>query len=167
MLDVRPAQPADAAAIVALLNELAATSDQMVLTPIDPARTGAVADHVGRLAAGGTEFMLLGLADGAVAGFLLTSAEKHPDRRGVVEIDIGITERHRRRGLGRRLLAAAEAEARHRGIHRLQLRVLTGNEAAIALYRAAGFETEGLMRAVLRRKGRLHDQYLMAKLLKD
>ena len=44
----------------------------------------------------------------------------------------------RRAGLGRRLLAAAVAEARTAGADRLLLVVSTGNAAAIGLYRSAG-----------------------------
>lgn len=42
-------------------------------------------------------------------------------------------------GLGRRLVAALEAEARALGVRRLVLETGTRQEAAIALYRATGF----------------------------
>ncbi|HYC04910.1 MAG TPA: GNAT family N-acetyltransferase [Azospirillaceae bacterium] len=161
---IRQAVPGDAPAVVALINGLAAETDQMVLSPIDPARTETVAKHLARLAEG-PEFMLLAMAEETIVGFLLASAESHPDRRGVVEIDIGVAEKFRGGGFGRRLLNAAEGHAVARGVHRLQLRVLSENSRAIALYQAAGFEVEGLMRKVVRRGDALKDQYLMAKLL--
>jgi GNAT superfamily N-acetyltransferase len=43
-------------------------------------------------------------------------------------------------GLGRRLVAALEAEARALGMRRLVLETGTRQEAALALYRATGFE---------------------------
>jgi GNAT superfamily N-acetyltransferase len=45
----------------------------------------------------------------------------------------------RRRGLGRRLVAALEAEARALGVRRLVLETGVRQDAALALYRATGF----------------------------
>jgi putative acetyltransferase len=53
-------------------------------------------------------------------------------------------------GLGRRLVAALEAEARALGLRRLVLETGTRQEAAIALYRATGFETIPLYGEYLR-----------------
>lgn len=46
----------------------------------------------------------------------------------------------RRKGLGRAILARFEAEAGRRGALRAFLEVAAGNEAALALYRAAGYD---------------------------
>jgi polar amino acid transport system permease protein len=46
---------------------------------------------------------------------------------------------HRRRGLGRRILAELEAEARHRGYRRLFLHTGPRQPEAVALYLAAGY----------------------------
>ncbi len=56
----------------------------------------------------------------------------------------------RRQGLGRRLVAAFLAEARARNATRAFLEVVPDNDAAIALYRQAGFMPCG------RRKGYYH-----------
>jgi ribosomal protein S18 acetylase RimI-like enzyme len=53
--------------------------------------------------------------------------------------DIAVTAARRGRGVGRRLLAAAEALARERGCCKLTLEVLEGNVRAMGLYRDAGF----------------------------
>ena len=45
----------------------------------------------------------------------------------------------RRTGIGRRLLERAEAECRHRGAARLVLSTAAIQEAAVALYRSAGY----------------------------
>lgn len=49
----------------------------------------------------------------------------------------------RRQGIARRLLAQVISAARERQLERLLLEVRTSNRAAIALYRAAGFEQDG------------------------
>ncbi|MBI3932355.1 MAG: ribosomal protein S18-alanine N-acetyltransferase [Acidobacteria bacterium] len=74
---------------------------------------------------------------------------------------------HRRRGLGRRLLRLALETARGRGAETAHLEVRASNWAALALYRALGFETTGVRRgyytgpcedALLLRRSGLRDQ---------
>lgn len=50
-----------------------------------------------------------------------------------------VSDRHRGRGLGRRLLAAVRTLAGERGEDELQLMVLPSNRSAIEFYRAEGF----------------------------
>ena len=54
--------------------------------------------------------------------------------------DIAVTASWRGRGVGRALMAAAEAYAKARGCCKLTLEVLEGNTRAIGLYRSAGFD---------------------------
>jgi ribosomal protein S18 acetylase RimI-like enzyme len=73
---------------------------------------------------------------------------------------------HRRRGIGRALLEAAEEWARAVGVKKIELHVFPYNEGAIALYEQLGYEREGYRRAHYRRPdGSLVDAILMAKLL--
>jgi len=62
-------------------------------------------------------------------------------------LTIAVHARVRRRGAGRALLARMIEIARGRGAHRLFLEVGADNLAALALYRAAGFEQVGRRRA--------------------
>lgn len=73
------------------------------------------------------------------AGFALS-------RTGFEEEELllfAVDPRHRRRGIGRRLLSRFEAAARSRGAARLLLEMRKGNEAEY-LYREAGFTPIGL-----------------------
>lgn len=54
--------------------------------------------------------------------------------------DVAVRDTHRGRGIGRQLLAAAEAVARERGCCKLTLEVLSNNATAVAAYLRAGFE---------------------------
>jgi ribosomal protein S18 acetylase RimI-like enzyme len=58
--------------------------------------------------------------------------------------DIAVSPRFQRRGVGRALLAAVEAEARARGCCKITLEVLEGNASAIAAYLKAGYEPYAL-----------------------
>jgi ribosomal protein S18 acetylase RimI-like enzyme len=67
-----------------------------------------------------------------------TGAGKVQRRRGRVD-DIVVDAEHRRRGVGRALMAAAEHWCRQRGAAQLVLTVWTGNRNADAFYEALGY----------------------------
>jgi ribosomal protein S18 acetylase RimI-like enzyme len=54
-----------------------------------------------------------------------------------------VAPEYRRRGLGRRLLANAESMARQMGYDRMDLSTSVLQDAALALYRHAGYEEIG------------------------
>ncbi len=61
-------------------------------------------------------------------------------------IQVVVAAAARRQGIGRSLMEAATATSRDEGGECLTLEVRAGNEAAIALYRALGFEAHGQRR---------------------
>jgi ribosomal protein S18 acetylase RimI-like enzyme len=101
-----------------------------------------MADRVARVLAGGE------------SEFLLAGDRGHP--AGVCQLryrfgvwlgardcwleDLFVREDARGRGLGRALARAAVARARERGCRRIELDVNEANDAALALYRALGFD---------------------------
>ena len=92
---------------------------------------------------------------------------RHPSRlpagRHVLQINgVAVDPEYRRRGIARALLDAAIAESRSRGARRLTLRVFAPNAAARALYEAAGFEVEGVLRGEFFLDGAYVDDVLMA-----
>ena len=81
--------------------------------------------------------LLVGAQCGEVAGYALLLF-----RRGVPTARIyglAVASSHRGRGLGRRLLVAAETEARRHRCRRLTLEVATSNRQAVRLYRKQGY----------------------------
>jgi ribosomal-protein-alanine N-acetyltransferase len=94
-------------------------------------------------------FGLLAQDEGRPAGFILARCIG-----GEGEIlTLAVSPARRRRGVGARLVQAAAAEAARRGAGTLFLEVAADNEAAIGLYRAAGFEPAGLRRGYYAREG--------------
>jgi GNAT superfamily N-acetyltransferase len=59
------------------------------------------------------------------------------------DVGIAIREGWRGGGIGRRLMAAAEAWARERGAEQMTLDCHAANDAAIAFYDALGYRTVG------------------------
>ena len=81
--------------------------------------------------------------------------------RGRGAIVLGVRGSHQGRGVGRGLLDAAIAEARSRGMWRLELSVMSHNQVALRLYQACGFKVEGLRRSSVRVDGTFVDEYYM------
>lgn len=69
------------------------------------------------------------------------------------------------RGIGTALMEEAEHWACERGVHRLELTVMTHNLAAVALYEKAGFAVEGIRRHSMLVDGSYVDEHYMVKLL--
>jgi L-amino acid N-acyltransferase YncA len=89
--------------------------------------------------------------DGAIAGWL--SFREFLPRcayRGTVEISVYVSEKFRRRGVGRKLLQQAIARGPQLGMHSLVGLLFSHNEPSIALFRAAGSERWGFLPDVAR-----------------
>jgi ribosomal protein S18 acetylase RimI-like enzyme len=132
-----PSAPRDAAALVALLDEYARDPTGGGTPLAEDARSrlpGLLASrphYAGLIALDGERPV------GLVNAFEGVSTFK---ARPLLNIhDIAVTASHRGRGVGRALLAAAEALARERGCCKLTLEALEGNVGAIGLYRSVGF----------------------------
>jgi ribosomal protein S18 acetylase RimI-like enzyme len=89
--------------------------------------------------------LLIAEHDGGRAGFILM-LDTMPDEvtrmpQGFIAY-MAVEPSHRGNGIGSRLLAAAEDEARRRGLPYMGLMVTEDNAAARALYERAGYLTE-------------------------
>ncbi len=88
---------------------------------------------------------------GAVAGFAAVQAkvanedkDEEPYEFAYIS-DLAVLERFRNRGIGRALIAGAEAFAREKGASWLRISVLARNEIARSLYKRSGFEERLLL----------------------
>ena len=156
---VRRASPGDAEALLDLLEAVAAEGRYIATeAPIDrePRRQGFL-----RTLVGDENLLLVADAGGEIIGSLGVEGS-----RGVGYVGMMVAGPWRSRGVGTALLAACVDWARGAGMHKLTLEVFPHNEAAIALYRAFGFEQEGyLRRHVRRRSGDLWDAIAMGLVL--
>lgn len=113
------------------------------------------------------ENVLVAEVEGVVVGYVsITNTIPLPSHEHVLQIDgLAVTPESGRRGIGRRLVAAAVAEAQARGARKLSLRVLGSNQGAQCLYASSGFVVEGVLRAEFRLGGLDVDDTLMARYL--
>ena len=73
-----------------------------------------------------------------------------------VYLVIGILTQYRGTGVGKKLFKQLVEWATNHNVRRLELSVVTRNEAAVRLYKKMGFEVEGTIRLFFDEKGDLH-----------
>lgn len=124
--ELRPADPADLDAIMA------------IETATFPADAWSPATMASELASPHTHYLVATAPDGALDGYAGLSAPQGAPQADIQTI--AVTERARRRGLGRTLMRALLNVARQRGAHEVLLEVRADNPGAQALYADLGFE---------------------------
>jgi RimJ/RimL family protein N-acetyltransferase len=161
---IRAAEPGDAAALVALATAVGSEPQGWLLAD---SHWRSVADerrYVRAVRKHPDAALLVAEEQANVVGRLSIVRDAHPASPHVADLGLMVAASHRRRGIGRALLAAAEEWARGAGVSKLELHVFPHNEAAIALYEDFGYEREGYRRRHYRRPdGTYVDAVLMAK----
>ena len=165
-LVIREAAPADAAAY-ASYDQAVRRETPFLLRTAEEGLTNAVAAR--RFLAGQRldpqRTTIVAAVDGVLAGTVSVWTGGH--RRTAHEAGLGMAVRREywASGIGKRLMAAAEAWARRRGAHRLALWVVGPNLRARRFYATCGFAEEAVCRRYALIDGRLADHVAMGKLL--
>ncbi|MEQ9662037.1 MAG: GNAT family acetyltransferase [Parasphingopyxis sp.] len=126
-MDIRSAEISDSEAVIALWQRCGLTRPWN-----EPA-----ADFAAALANPTSDVLLIADADAPIASVMVG----YDGHRGWVYY-LAVDLAHRRAGLGRRMMAAAEAWLRERGAPKIQLMVREDNAAAIGFYEAIGLERQ-------------------------
>lgn len=107
---------------------------------------------------------LVAVDDGRVVGWAaLSPVSRRPTYRGVAEVSIYVSERHRGRGVGARLLAALISASEAAGVWTLQASVFPENRATLRLHRRAGFRDVGRRERIAALGGRWRDTVLLER----
>jgi RimJ/RimL family protein N-acetyltransferase len=156
-------EPGDCPAFAQLLNDVGAEGEWVIAGPGEGSVIGETVSLAALLGSGGMSLSLD--VGGAVAGRVMvqrghTTAEHHAGELAVV-----VARAYRNEGMGAALVDAAVDWCGTAGVTRIALRVFTTNLRAIAVYRAAGFTEEGVLRRAVRVAGGDRDLAVMSRLL--
>jgi len=157
--EVRPARPGDAASFL-LLYRVVIAEERFIRTE-DLATTERDARRRFRVRPNDGSANLVAVAGAEVIGSLGISREDQAVTRHVASLGMMVAPAWRRRGVGSALMREAIAWGRLVGVEKLELSVYPDNAAAIALYRAFGFEEEGRLRGHSKKRIGYFDEILM------
>ena len=126
-MDIRPFNPEDEPAVVALWERCGLTRPWN-----DPRK------DIRRKLQVRPDLFLVGVLDGVIVGSVMAGYEGH---RGSINY-LAVAPELRRQGLGRALMAEAERLLRQCGCPKINLQVRTSNETVIGFYRQLGFAVD-------------------------
>lgn len=109
--------------------------------------------------------ILVAEKDKDLVGSILAIGGNARRNKHSVYVVIGILKEYRGKGIGTKLFTKLEQWASNHKICRLELTIVTNNEAGLSLYKKVGFEIEGTKRNSLFIEGEFVDEYYMSKLL--
>lgn len=161
-INVRPAEVADAAAILAIYNvEVAGHVTTFDLVPRTLAEQEAwIEDRSGAFSA-----LVATIGDEVVGFASLSPYKERPAYRTTVEDSVYVSRDHPRIGIGRTLMDELITIARDSGFHSIVARIEATGRASRALHAACGFELVGVEREVGRKFNRWLDVAVMQLLL--
>jgi RimJ/RimL family protein N-acetyltransferase len=159
---VRRAQPADAAALVALAESVGAEPEGWLISDSRWRSVGSERRYLRAVRRHPDAAVFVAEAVDEVVGRLSVARDPHPASRHVADLGLMVAADARRRGVGWALLEQAVEWARASDVRKLELHVFPHNEPAIRLYERFGFVREGVRRGHYRRAREYVDAILMA-----
>jgi RimJ/RimL family protein N-acetyltransferase len=160
---VRRARPGDAAALVALADEIGAEPEGWLVAENSWRSVGEERRYLRTITRYPHAAVFVAESDGRAVARLSLARDPHPASSHVADLGLMVAASHRRQGIGRALLDTAFEWARASGVRKLELHVFPHNTPALALYEGLGFVREGVRKGHYQRGGRELDAILMAR----
>lgn len=165
-MKIRKCEINDADNMLKMLLELDKETEYMLFEaderPNDVNRVKAMINQ----SANGDNLLLIATEEDDIIGFL--SAQRGIPRKikHTAYIVVGIREKFRGKGIGKKLFLDLDLWAKENNISRLELTVMCPNSIAKQLYEKNGFEVEGIKRNSIFMNGKYIDEYYMSKIYK-
>ncbi|WP_235821413.1 GNAT family N-acetyltransferase [Gottfriedia solisilvae] len=164
-VQIREATPIDAERFLKLLLEVESKADYMLFeagerkTTVDKQR-----QQLEMIEKQENATILLAEEKGELIGYLITIGGTTNRKKHTAYVVIGVLDGHKGKGIGTALFEQLDEWAIVHNIVRLELTVVTRNEAGVNLYKKMGFEVEGMKRKSFLVKDQFLDEFYMAKI---
>lgn len=160
---IREAEEADAKALLDYAEAISGESDYLSFGPGEFVLTQAEEeDTLRRYRESDNQIYLVGLVEGTVVAALTFAAGHRPRTRHAGGFGLSVRKEWWGLGIGSRLLDVLLGWARAEGIvSKINLRVRTDNQRAIALYERKGFVIEGTISREILLEGEYHGTHWM------
>jgi RimJ/RimL family protein N-acetyltransferase len=164
---IRELQPVDAENFICLIKQVESEAKFMLMEAGErkttPEQQRKQLEHIKQQS--NSTIFVTEQENGKLVGYLIAIGGSVKRTKHSAYLVIGILEEYRGRGIGSSLFQRLEEWAINSNISRLELTVVTQNEAGIALYKKSGFEIEGIKRKSLMVDAEFYNEYFMSKLL--
>ena len=166
-LIIRPAIPADGTAIIDYLNVIAGESDNVTFGPGDFGKTVEQEQaYLTGLQDSKNSILIVGIVEGQISSVANVSGGSRPRTEHNSSFGITVRKQYWRQGIGKAIMAYLLnwAKSTHL-IRKINLSVRIDNTPAISLYRAMGFEQEGVISREMLIDGIFIDTIAMGKMI--
>ncbi len=167
-IQIREAQPEDAAALITYFRRIFAEPGINLITEADEFSPTVEAESrfIRELNRAANSLILVAIQDDHIVGQLTLEGGKRRNVRHNAVLGITVAKEWRGKGIGHNLIEHAIRWARQSGVlKRIELHVFARNEGAIRLYEAFGFEPEGRRRRAVLRDDEFLDDLIMGLML--
>jgi RimJ/RimL family protein N-acetyltransferase len=165
---IREIKTDDAENLIELIKQVEAQSNFMLMEAGERKTTPEQQrKHIEDLTYQDNSTIIVAEKNGNLVGYLFVIGGRAKKVKHTAYIAVGVSEQYSGQGIGTVLFQYVEKWALCHSISRLELTVVTQNQAGVALYIKSGFEIEGTKRNALMMDGIFFDEYYMSKLYSE
>lgn len=162
----RQIEPNDAAAYLAMMQELDKETSRMMLEPGERSTDVSAVKEMIVTKIENRDFFMIAEDEGEIVGMMTADKGEFRRIRHTAYVVTGIRAVYRGQGIGSRFFIELDRWAMENHITRLELTVQTDNIPAIHLYEKNGFVIEGTKQNSMIVNDEYIDEYYMAKLFR-
>lgn len=163
-MEIRLIKLSDTEKFVDFYKKLVRETDYLMFSPEE---VSAKADVEGKFIENYDDYkqVFIALDGDSIVGYLGISRSRLAKMSHTAKITVGVLEDYKRQGIASKLIEFSQKWAKEKGIQRIELTVITKNEAAVSFFKETGFDREGTRKNAVNINNEVYDEYFMAKIV--